>query len=181
MQDFRCTSIDMLTSAVPVCSQIALGIISFSNEGKNLWKTQSFPQSLTLSFHKTSGDFLYNAGRSIYLFPIFIPADISQDTSVGNSCTEQFTHPKAGGSQAAAVVVSWGCIIFLEIPSRTLDSPLEQSLRASHSQPKRPQSDACDHLVSLPRKPSPEKLLISLWEEILIMHRRKSGLGWVYL
>lgn len=60
----------------------------------------------------------------------------AKDTSVGNSCVEQFAQPRAGGSQTVAVAVSWGCSILLESPSRTLDSPLGQSLKASHSQPK---------------------------------------------
>ena len=60
----------------------------------------------------------------------------AKDTSVGNSCVEQFAHPSVGGSQTAAVVVSWGRSIFLKSLSRTLDSPLVQSLKAPHSQPK---------------------------------------------
>lgn len=140
-QEFRCSRIDMLTTAIPECSHIALGCSAsryqlFKLREKSLENTE-FSSKPHFSLLQDQWRFpLQWKGEMSISFQYICCLTAAKDTSVGNSCVEQFAHPGAGGSQTAAVVVSWRCSIFLERPPRTLDNTLRQSLEAPLSQPK---------------------------------------------
>lgn len=125
----------------PECSHIALGCSAsryqlFKWREKSLENTE-FSSKPHFSLLQDQWRFpLQWKGEMSISFQYLCCLTAAKDTSVGNSCVEQFGHPGAGGSQSAAVVVSWGCSIFLERPPRTLDNTLRQSLEAPLSQPK---------------------------------------------